>query len=83
MLKAKEAPVSVPAEYLDFANIFSEELAAVLLEYTEINTNAIDLEEGKQPLYRPIYSLDLVELEILKIYIETNLANDFIHLSKL
>lgn len=29
---------------------------------------------GKQPLYGPIYSLKLVELETLKTYIKTNLA---------
>lgn len=31
-----------------------------------------------QPLYMPIYSLGLVELKILKAYIEKNLANGFI-----
>ena len=42
----------------------------------------IELEKGKQPPYRPIYSLGPVELETLKIYIETNLANDFIWILK-
>ena len=32
--------------------------------------------------YKSIYSLGLAELEILKTYIETNLANGFISLSK-
>ena len=36
------------------------------------------LKKYKQPSIRPIYSLKQVELEILKIYIETNLANSFI-----
>ena len=48
----------------------------------EINTNAIDLEKGKQSPYGPIYSLRPVELEIFKTYIKTNLANDFICPSK-
>ena len=82
LLKAIKALVSVPAEYLDFANVFSEKLAAVLLEHTKINTYAIDLEEGKQLLYKPIYSLSPVELETLKTYIEINLANRFIRFSK-
>ena len=47
-----------------------------------MNKHAIKLEEGKQPLFGPIYSLDLVELEILKTYIKTNLANSFIRPSK-
>ena len=53
-----------------------------LLENTGINENAIELEEDKQPLFGPIYSLGLVKLKILKTYIETNLANGFIRPSK-
>ena len=34
-----------------------------LPENISINEYAIKLEDGKQPLYRPIYSLDLVKLE--------------------
>ena len=82
LLKAEEAPVTVPAEYSDSIDVFSEKLAAVLPEHTEINTYAIELEEGKQPLYRLIYSLDPVELEILKTYIETHLKTGFIQPSK-
>ena len=78
LLKVEETPATVPEEYLDYADVFSEKLAIVLPEHTEINTHAIDLKEGKKPPYRPIYSLKLVELEILKTYIETNLANGFI-----
>ena len=47
-----------------------------------MNEHAIELEEGKQPPFGPIYSLGPVELETLKTYIETNLANGFIRLSK-
>ena len=79
---ADKAPVAIPAEYLDFEDVFSKKSATVLPEHTEINTYVIDLEEGKQPPYGPIYSLRPVELETLKTYIETNLANGFICLSK-
>ena len=47
-----------------------------------MNKHAIKLEEGKQLLFGPIYSLRPVELETLKIYIKTNLANSFIRPSK-
>ena len=47
-----------------------------------MNENAIELEEGKQPPFGPIYSLEPVELETLKTYIEINLANGFIRPSK-
>lgn len=67
--------VFFPIKYLVFANIFSKELATLLLKYTKINTYAINMEERKQPLYETIYSLSLIKLEILKTYIKANLAN--------
>ena len=78
-LIADKAPITIPVEYSDFKDVFSKESVEVLLEHTEINTLAIDLEEGKQPPYGLIYSLRPVELETLKTYIKTNLANGFIY----
>lgn len=43
-----------------------------------MNNHAIELENGKQPLYKPIYSLGPVELEILKTYIKIYLKTGFI-----
>lgn len=82
LLKTKKSPVFIPAKYSDFTNIFFKELAKVLIKYIKINTHAINLEEGKQPSYRPIYSLGPVKLKILKTYIKIKLANGFICLSK-
>ena len=53
-----------------------------LLEHNGINEHIIKLEKSKQPSFRLIYSLGLVELKTLKTYIETNLANGFIRRSK-
>ena len=53
------------------------ELVLALSEYTKINNHAIELIDKQQPPYEPIYSLKPIELEILKIYIKTNLANGF------
>ena len=47
-----------------------------------MDEHIIKLEEDKQPLFGPIYSLGLVELETFKTYIKTNLANGFIQPSK-
>ena len=58
------------------------EYIAELLENTGMNEYVIKLEEGKQPSFGPIYSLELVELETLKTYIKINLANGFIRPSK-
>jgi hypothetical protein len=42
----------------------------------------IDLQDGAQPSYGPIYNLSQNELSALKDYIEENLAKNFIHHSK-
>ena len=81
-LIAEEAPTKVPAKYSDFADVFSPNLASKLPKHTKINDHTIELVEGQQPPYGPIYSLGPVELETLKAYIETNLANGFIRPSK-
>ena len=54
-----------------------------LLEYVSINNFFIILVNNKKIFYNLIYSLFLVKLEILKIYIKTNLANKFIKCFKL
>ena len=70
--------VKIPEEYLDFTDVFSEEKALMLPEQTEFNQHVIELKEGKQPLYEPIYSLGPVELETLKTYIKSDLKTGFI-----
>ena len=80
LLLAKK--VTVPTNYLDFADIFLEKSVNVLPERTGANKYAIKLEEGKQLPYGPIYSLVPVELKTLKTYIKTNLSNSFIQASK-
>lgn len=74
--------VIILSKYADYTNIFSLDSTAKSFKHTSINNYFIDLIDNKQPLYDPIYSLGLIELEILKIYIKTNLANSFIRLSK-
>ena len=50
----------------------------MLLKRTGINEYTIELKEDKQLPYGLIYSLGPIELKIVKTYIKTNLANDFI-----
>ena len=73
-----KAPTEVPIEYCNYNNVFSAENTAELPENTGINEYAIELEEDKQLPFELIYNLSLVELETLKTYIKTNLANSFI-----
>lgn len=83
LLKAKKALITISTKYSDYINDFSTKLIAKLLKHININDHAIKLEEDiKQLLYGLIYSLKLMELEMLKAHIETNLANGFIRLSK-
>ena len=77
-----KTPTEVLVEYSDFSDVFSMEYIVELPKNVGINEHAIKLEEGKQPSFRLIYSLGPVELETLKIYIKTNLANGFIWPSK-
>ena len=80
-LIAKEAPTKIPNKYVDFADVFSPNLASKLPKHIGINNHAIKLVDYQQPTYKPIYGLESVELETLKTYIKTNLANGFIRLS--
>ena len=82
VLLFNKAPTKVLAEYSDYNDVFSAEYAAELLENTGINEHAIKLKKDKQPPFGPIYSLRLINLETLKTYIKTNLANGFIRPSK-
>ena len=50
-LIADKASITVPAEYLDFIDVFSKESAAILPKYIEIITHAINLKKDKQLLY--------------------------------
>ena len=80
-LKADEDLTKVPSKYIDFVDIFLLKLAVELFEYTKINNHVIKFVNDKQPCYSSIYTLGLIKLEILKIYIENNLANGFIRSS--
>ena len=74
--------VKISDKYFDFTNIFSEEKTLVLPERTKLNEHAVNLKDGKRPLYGPIYSLGPVELETLKTYIKIHLKTGFIRPSK-
>ncbi len=81
-LQQDKAPTEIPSEYSDYADVFAFDLAMELPNNTGINEHAIELVEGKQPPYGPIYSLSPVELETFKTYIETHPKTGFIRPSK-
>lgn len=77
-LKVDEAPFKVSSKYADFTDIFSLKLAVELPKYIRINNHTIELVDNQQSTYGPIYSLEPIKLEILKVYIKNNLVNSFI-----
>ena len=66
------------AKYADYADVFFLDLAMELSEKTGMNEHLIELIDRKQLSYGPIYTLNLMELETLKIYIKTHLKTGFI-----
>lgn len=70
------------SKYTNHINILCKDLVAKILMYTKINNDTINLVNSQYSSYRSIYNLSLVMLEILKTYMENNLANSFIKPSK-
>lgn len=78
LFQVDEAFAIILPEYSDFTDVFLPKLIAELSKHMDIHNNAINLVDGNQPPYEPIYSLRPMKLETLKIFIKINLANDFI-----
>lgn len=81
-MKFNQVFIVVLSKYTDFINVFSSDFVAKLLKYSRINHYLINLVNSQQFLCRPIYSIELIKLKTLKTYINTNLTNNFIRLSK-
>ena len=73
-----KTPTEILEKYFDYSNVFSAKNVVELLKNSRINEYAIKLKKGKQSPFGQIYSLGPVKLELLKNYIETNMANSFI-----
>lgn len=58
--------------------MFLFDLAMKLLKNINVNKYAIDPKKVKEPRYRLIYNLNLIELGILKTQTKTNLKIGFI-----
>lgn len=67
-------------KYSDFANLFFFKFVYQLFKYVRINNYINKFINKWQLFYEPIYSLKIIELEILKTYFKRNLANSFISL---
>ncbi len=67
----------VPAEYHDFADVFSDSLSKKLPKHRPYNLK-INIEEGTSPPLGPCYSLLESELKALHEFFDDNLHSGFI-----
>jgi hypothetical protein len=61
--------VRIPHKLSEYADIFDNRNAEILLQYKSLNY-AIPIVEGKEPPYGPLYTLSSRELQLLREYIE-------------
>lgn len=71
----------IPDWLEDYQDVFSEEGAAELPP-VDGASHAIDLKEGAEPPYMPIYNLSQKELETLRKYLEDSIGKGWIRESK-
>ena len=65
-------------KYSDYNKVFLVKNIIKFLKHIKINNYTNKLKKNKQLFFRLIYNWGLVELEILKTYIQTYLTNNFI-----
>jgi hypothetical protein len=73
--------ISLPEEYTEYADVFSEEGAASLPDHARVE-HAIPLQDGQEVPYGPLYPLSGVELRALSEYLEANLDKGWIRRSE-
>ena len=74
-------PTSEPTNHEDFKDVFEKKNADILPHYRPYDC-AIELQEGAQPPFSPIYNLSQNKLVELRKYIDENLSKNFIRHSK-
>ncbi len=68
----------IPAMYKEYKWLFREVPRAEALPKHQLWDHTIPIEEGKHPMFGPIYQLSEKELAVLKEYIDINLKKGFI-----
>ena len=77
----EESTTQLPKKYYHYVDVF-DKVKSSILPHHWLYDCPIDLQLGKEPPWRPIYNLSPTALEVLRAYIEENLANGFIEHSK-
>jgi hypothetical protein len=76
-----EEEIQLPAEYCDYADVFSKTEADKLPKSTKV-AHSIEIEEGKTVPFGPIYALSANELRVLREYLDNSMAKGWIQKSK-
>ena len=71
----------IPMQYHDFKDVFEKKNADILPKHRPYDC-AVELQDGAQPPFGPIYNLCETEFAVLHEYIDENLFNNFIQHSK-
>ena len=79
--KEIDPATKVPPEYHDLLHVFSRKEADRLPENRPYDLK-IELQDGKQPGFGPLYSMSQDELKVLRKYLTEHLAKGFIRASK-
>ena len=79
---AVQNDTGLPDQLKDFLDVFSPVNAEKLAPNRKDVDLSIELQEGNQPPYGPLYPLSPAELELLREYLERSLAKGFIRPSK-
>jgi hypothetical protein len=75
------AEVQLLKEYKNYADVFSEKNALKLPDFTRVE-HTISIEEGKEVLFSSIYSLLANKLRVLREYLKSSLAKEWIRYSE-
>lgn len=70
----------IPKAYIDFSKVFSVDDAATAIRH-QAAEHRIELEEGKEPPFGPLYPLSAKELEVLRVYLQESEAKGWIRSS--
>ena len=72
---------NVTWQYRDYQSVFNGQYSDELPPHRSFN-HAMDVVEGKEPPWEPIYALSEKELEVLRTYLDNMHRSGKIHLSK-
>jgi len=80
LIEVPTRPPAIPETLIDYADVFDNDSAAILPAYRATD-HTINLIEGKEPKYGPLYSLSARELRVLREYITKELESGRIRYS--